>query len=128
LVVAKKQAQTQSSATNNEQLLQLAISAAKKGNKEGARVMFKQVYDRDKRSERALYGMAQVAKNARERRQWVDRLLKVNPGHEGGLAMMKKLQYQSAAGENRTLLIGGVIVLVLIIVIAAIFVLLTSVT
>ncbi|MBC8098455.1 MAG: hypothetical protein H7Y11_03355 [Armatimonadetes bacterium] len=112
--------------TNNEQLLQLAVNAAKQGNKDSARVMFKQVYDRDKRSERALYGLAQVARSPRERQQWLKQLLKVNPGHEVALAALKKANYQSTASQNRTLVIGIVIVVVLVILLLGILYLVTS--
>lgn len=117
--------QTEATA-NNEQLLQMAIHAAKEGNREGARVMLRQVYDRDNRNEVAMYWLARTSDNPQERQQWLTRVLKINPNHEGAKAAMKKLQYKSAANENRLLLIGGVVVVVLIVLAVAIILLVTT--
>lgn len=111
---------------DNEQLLQLGAQALRAGNKEGARMMFRQVYERDNRNERALYGLARVAKSPAERTQFLKRLLKLNPQHEGGRALMKKMRYKRAANENRTLLIGGAVVVTLIVLVIAIILLVTS--
>lgn len=116
--MAKKQTET-----NNEQLLQLGIRAAKEGNTDGARVMFRQLYDRDARNEQALFWLARLSPNPRERQQWLQKLLKLNPNHEGAKAAMKKLQYKSAANQNRLLLIGGAVVVVLVVLAIAIIVL-----
>lgn len=114
--------------TNNEELLQMGIQASKKGQKDGARVMFQQVLARDKRNERAMMGMAQVARNPRERQTWLRRVLKVNPDNEVVLKEMKKLRYRSASTENRTLLIFGVIVVVLIVLGVAVVVVLQAIS
>lgn len=111
---------------DNEQMLQLAARALQAGNKEGARMMFRQVYERDNRNERALYGLARVAKTPAERTQYLKRLLKVNPQHEGARTLMKKLRYKRAANENRTLLIGGAAVVTLIVLVVAIVLLVLS--
>ena len=89
-------------------------------------MMFRQVYDRDNRNERALYGLSRVAKTQAERTQFLKRLLKINPQHEGARAMMKKLRYKRAANENRTLLIGGAAVVTLVVLVVAIFLLVVS--
>jgi thioredoxin-like negative regulator of GroEL len=117
--------QTEATA-NNEQLLQMAIRAAKEGNRDGARVMLRQVYDRDNRNEVAMYWLARTSDDPRERQQWLTKVLKINPNHEGAKAAMKKLQYKSAANENRLLLIGGVVVVVLIVLAIAIILLVTT--
>ena len=39
---------------NREQLLQMAINSAKSGNRDGARMMLRQVLSEDKRNERAM--------------------------------------------------------------------------
>lgn len=116
----------QTEVADNEQLLQLATNALRAGNKEGARMMFRQVYERDNRNERALYGLARVAKTPTERAQFLKRLLKLNPQHEGGRALMKKLRYKRAANENRMLLIGGAAVVTLIVLVVAIILLVLS--
>lgn len=102
--------------TSNEELLQMGIRAAKQGQKEGARVMLRQVYSRDKRNERAMLWLARVARNTNERRQWLDRVLKINPNNEAAQNMLSKLNYQDAARDNRTLLVWGLGLAVLIMV------------
>ncbi|MBZ0287193.1 MAG: hypothetical protein K8I30_06230 [Anaerolineae bacterium] len=100
---------------NREELLQMAIRTARDGNKEGARMMFRQVLSEDKRNERAMIWMAQIAESKSERKQWLERALSVNPDNEQVKAALKKMAYKRSARENRTLLIFGVIVGVLIV-------------
>ncbi len=100
---------------NREQLLQMAISTAKVGNKDGARVMLRQVLSEDKRNERALMWMAQIARNNKERRQWLKRVLDANPDNEQARKQLKRMDYETSAQQNRVLLIFGVVVGVLFI-------------
>lgn len=109
--------------TSNEEMIQMAQKAVKAGNKQGARMMFEQVYKRDKRNERALLGLAQVASNPRERQKWLRRVLKVNPGNETAQVALKKLERRYAVRENRTLLIWGSIALVLFVIVVAVLLL-----
>lgn len=101
---------------NNEELLQLAIKAAKSGQKEGARVMFRQVWTRDKRSETAMFWLAKLATSEKERQEWLQRILKVNPNNEQAKNALDKMQYKRAASENRTLLLFGAVAAVLLVV------------
>ena len=71
--------------------------------------------NRDKRNERAMMWMAQLAPSRSERAEWLRKTLKVNPSNSSAKAALKKLRYKSASRENRTLLIWGAIVLVLIV-------------
>lgn len=119
--MAKKQAET-----NNEQLIQLATRAAQEGNKDSAKVMFRQVYDRDNRNERAMFWLAKLAKSPAERQQWLKRLLKVNPDHDGALAMLTKLERQTAASDNRVLVIGVGVVILLLVLLGFVLVILPS--
>jgi TolA-binding protein len=121
--VAKR---TEATTTSNEELLQMGTRAAQQGNKDSARVLFRQIYDRDNRNERAMFWLAKLAKTPRERQQWLNRVLKINPQHEGALAAMKKLQYRRAASDNRLLLVGGALIFVLVILAVAIFLLLSN--
>lgn len=105
---------------SNEELIQMANQALKGGQKDGARMMFMQVYNKDKRNERAMLGLAKVAKNPSEREQWLKRVLKVNPSNEVAQAALKKMHYQNEASENRTLLLWGGIALILFIIVAAV--------
>lgn len=100
---------------NNEELLQLAIKTAKNGQKDPARVMFRQVWTRDKRSETAMIWLAKLAKTPKERQEWLQRVLKVNPHNEAAKHELDKLRRSSTAMENRTLLLFGVLAFVMIV-------------
>lgn len=112
---------------NREELLKMAISTAKQGNKEGARVIFRRVLSDDNRNERAMIWMAKLANNEAERQQWLDRVLKVNPDNEVAQKALDKLTYQKQAEQNRVLLIFGAVVVALvllsIVILAVIFLL-----
>jgi Tfp pilus assembly protein PilF len=120
---------TDSSKTpNREELLQLAIQAAKNNQKEGARVMFRQVLEQDKRNERAMMWMAQLAESPAEREQWLRNALQVNPNNRVARETLQRAHYRKAASSNRTLIIFGVIAAVLVVVlIVVVFLILTSV-
>ena len=94
---------------NREQLLQMAINSAQAGNRDGARVMLRQVLSEDKRNERAMLWMANIARSKAERRQWLERVLDVNPDNNKARALLRKMEYQASAEQNRTLLIFGVV-------------------
>lgn len=109
--------------TNNEELLNLAKKAAKSGNRDGARVMLRQIYDRDKRNENAMLWLAKVARNEQEREQWLNRVLDVNPDNATAQKAIEKLNYKRSARNNRTLILfGGVAVVMLLIVLAVILI------
>ncbi len=107
---------------NREELLQMAIRSAKAGNKEGARVMLRQVLSEDKRNERALLWMAKIATSKSERSQWLERVLEVNPDNAQAKSTLKKMTYKSSARENRTILIFGVVIVVLIVLAVLVYV------
>lgn len=101
-------------APNREELLRMAVRAAEAGNKEGARVMFRQVLATDKRNERAMVWMAKLAQTQAERKAWLRRILAINEDNDWARKTLNKMMYQESAKANRTLLIFGVIAAVLI--------------
>jgi hypothetical protein len=101
---------------NREELFQMAESTARRGQKEPARMMFRQVLEQDKRDERTMLWMARLAKSKRERRQWLERILMVNPDNELAQAQLNKMEHRQAAKENRTVVLYGTIAGVLIII------------
>jgi len=101
---------------NREELLQMGIRAAKAGNKDAARLAFEQILAQDRKNERAMMWMAKIADTTPERKQWLERVLSLNPDNEAARSALQKITYQRSAKENRTLLIFGVIAGVLIIV------------
>jgi cytochrome c-type biogenesis protein CcmH/NrfG len=112
---------------NREELLQLAIRAAKEGNADSAKMMFEQILAQDKKNERAMMWMAKLSEKKSERKQWLDRVLAINPDNETARQALQKMAYSRSANENRTLLIFGMIagvliVLALVLVAALIFI------
>ena len=100
---------------NREELLQLAITAAKAGNKRPARLMFEQVLKQDKHNERAMMWMAKISDNKDERREWLQRVLSINPNNDTARDALKKMAYRRSAKDNRVLLTFGVLAGVLIV-------------
>ena len=108
--------------TNDEQLLNMAIDTAKRGNKEAARNMFREVWHRNKRNERALIWLAKLARNSAERKQWLDRILTLNPNNEAAQNALRHIKTKSSARENRTLVIFGAVAVVMLLLFAVILV------
>jgi hypothetical protein len=100
---------------NREELLQMGMRAAKAGNKDAARMMFQRVLTEDKRNERALMWMAQIADSKEERNKWLNRVLLVNPDNEKARRYLEREKYKVSAKQNRTLLVFGMIAGVLIV-------------
>jgi cytochrome c-type biogenesis protein CcmH/NrfG len=101
---------------NREELLQLAIRAAKAGQKDGARVMFRQILQQDKRNERAMMWMAKLSSSQKERTQWLNRVLSVNPDNSAARDALNKMQYKESASQNRTLVLFGIITAAIVII------------
>jgi lipopolysaccharide biosynthesis regulator YciM len=111
---------------NREQLLIMAINAAKSGQKDGARVMLRQVLSQDKQNERAMMWMAKLARSDKEKEQWLARAVQVNPQNDDAKTALQKMRYKTAAANNRTLLVVGGIVIVVIAIVAFVLILLSN--
>lgn len=107
--------ESESQAPNREELLQLAINAARAGNHKPARLMFEQVLKQDKNNERALMWLAKIAETKAERREWLMRVLNVNPNNDVARDALKRMAYKRSARDNRVLLTFGVLAGVLIV-------------
>lgn len=101
---------------NREELLQLAINAAQAGNKDSARVMFRQVLNEDSRNERAMMWLAKLAESRAERREWLTRVLQVNPRQQSARDALRRMDYKRSARDNRVLVFYGLIATLLVIV------------
>ena len=108
---------------NREELLEMAIRAAKNNQSDGARVMLRQVLNQDKRNERALMWMAKLARSEKEQRHWLKQVLAVNPDNDIALRKLEDMDYSKSATMNRTLLMVGLSIGAVILVLAVIFVL-----
>ncbi len=108
---------------NREELLQLAIQTSKQ-NPQGARVMFQQVLAQDPRNERALLWMAALSKKKGERRQYLQRVLKINPRNKAAREELERIARMEQARARRTLFFGVLaIVIVVLVVVAAVLLL-----
>lgn len=112
----------ESNQPDREELLDMAITAAKQGQKQGARVMLRQVLNQDKRNERAMMWLARLATNEKERKQWLSRVLMVNPDNDTARDALEKMDYQNQAESNRLLIVLGVVVGVMIILVIAVII------
>ncbi|MEQ8674945.1 MAG: hypothetical protein RLP44_03750 [Aggregatilineales bacterium] len=115
-------AATEERQTNDEQLLQMAIDTAKRGNGEAARNMFREVWNRNKRNERALMWLARLAKTPKEQKQWLDRILRLNPNNETAKTALSQMKNKSAAVENRLLIIFGAVAVIMLVLFVVILV------
>lgn len=102
-------------APNREDVLQMAIAAAKRGDKDSARMMFNRILADDRENERALMWMAKLAPDRDEMAMWLNRALAVNPNNQVALNALGKMRTRSSARDNRMLLLFGVVVGVLVI-------------
>jgi cytochrome c-type biogenesis protein CcmH/NrfG len=116
----------QAGTPNREELLKMAITSARNGNEQAAKMMFNQVLSQDPNNERALMWMADMAKSKQERAQWLNRVLAVNPMNEQAQEALRRMAYRSSARDNRVLVIYGVIAAVLVIVLVVVIILLAT--
>ncbi len=110
-----------SNAPNREELLLMAIDAAKAGQKEGARMMLRKILAEDKRNERALMWMAKLSDSKAEQTQWLQKALAINPDNTIARQSLDRMRYSGAARDNRTLIIFGVVAAVLVVLLLVIF-------
>lgn len=92
---------------NREELLAMAIQSARQGNKQGARVMLRQVLDQDRKNERAMLWMAKTSNSQTEIKQWLERVLEVNPDNSTAQKALDQMAYHRRAAENRKLFVFG---------------------
>lgn len=119
----KRSAAGADGAPNLEELFSMAVDAAKKGQRQGARVMFRQILEHDRRNIRAMMYLAKLAPNDKERLAWLEKVLEIRPGYEPAEEMLAKVQYNRQAERNRVLFrvgIGAYVVVVLLITLAVI--------
>lgn len=101
-----------------ENMLQMGITAAREGNREGARVILRQVLDADKKNDRAWLWLAYVAESKTKRQQYLESALRVNPNNEPAKKALLKMSRKKSNRERRTLMIGMVAVMAVLVVTA----------
>lgn len=92
---------------NREELYKLATEAAKSGQTKGARVMFRQLLQQDKRDIRAMMWLAKLASTSKEREAWLERVVAIRPSYTQALEMLEKLRTGKIAERNKRLLRVG---------------------
>jgi Tfp pilus assembly protein PilF len=116
------------STLNLEDLMRLGVRTAKAGNKEGARVIFQQVLDSDKRNERAWLWMAFVADNDIDRRRYLETALKLDPQNSIASRQLAQMDQAIRGTEGASLRLGVMIVAVLVIALAVVVALVLVIT
>ncbi len=85
---------------NREELYRMAINAAKQGQRKPARVMLQQLLQQDEKNTRAMILMAKLSSPG-ERKQWLNRVLDIDPSHDEALDLLDKIDYQAATKRNK---------------------------
>lgn len=111
---------------NREELYNLAVEAVNRGDKQGSRVMFRKILSEDKRNTRAMLWLAKIASSEKEREMWLNKILDVNPSHEGALAALNKMKRKGVVERNQLWLRIGVGSYAVLLLVAAILVIVTT--
>ena len=123
-----------------QQLMRDAITAAREGDKERARILFEEIVAQDPQNEKAWFWLASVAETDEERRVYLGNVVQINPNNERAQALLAKLEARQehrpkssldeeiAPGITRRLaIIGGTVVgLLAVVICAAIVLVITS--
>jgi len=94
---------------NREVLFDMAVDAAKKGNRSGARLMFGQILQEDPRNIRAMMWMAKLSSKPEERVKWLKRVLEIKPNYAQAQEELEKIAHTAQARRNSQLLRFGTI-------------------
>ncbi len=92
---------------SKDEMMTMAVEAAKSGNKEGARMMFRRILAEDKRNERAIMWLAKLAPQQAERKRWLQNALKVNPDNETARRALDQMAQVKTNRENQVLYTVG---------------------
>jgi hypothetical protein len=111
---------------NREELFNMAVEAAKQGNRQGARMMFRQIVGEDRKNTRAMMWLAKIAGSKKERDQWLKKVLDINPNHEAAQAALSKIQHGDTAQRNRMMMKIGIGAYVLVTLLLAFVILLSA--
>jgi hypothetical protein len=108
-----------SNTPNLEQLMQLGIQTARKGNRSSARVIFQQIIDTDKTNERAWLWMAAIAESSEDRLRYLNAVLRIDPDNPTALRELEKMKRKQVSSNTLVIRYGmmGLFILLLLIVI-----------
>jgi hypothetical protein len=88
---------------NPQELLQTGIDAARRGNRMVARRILQQVLEQDPNNELAWIWLASVAETTGQRRDYLERVLAINPNNERAKQALERLSRSAPAPEQSTL-------------------------
>lgn len=91
---------------NLEELLQIAASTLKQGNKQGAEVIVRQILAADNYNDRAWVILAFTTEDPTERRRWLNQALRLNPNNKAAARALEKMNRKSTNVKDRTILYG----------------------
>lgn len=83
------------STENIQQLLQAGIRAARQGNRSAARRLLHEVIAQEPTNELAWIWLASVAENVQERREYLERVLAINPNNKRATQALERLKRSS---------------------------------
>jgi len=105
---------------NLEDLMRLGANTAKAGNRDNARVIFRQVLAADKRNVGAWLWMASLADNEIDRRRYYETVLKLSPNNVTARKKLAELDRTIQRGENASLRLGIIILVILVVAVVAV--------
>lgn len=116
------------SGPNLEELLQIATTTLKQGNKQGAEVIVRQVIEADKFNDRAWVLLAYTTDDPLERRRWLQQALRVNPQNTTARRALDKMQRVQTNVKDRTIYYGtiGLVIALAILALACVLVLIIN--
>ena len=105
---------------NLEDLMRLGVSSAKAGNRDNARVIFRQILAADKRNVGAWLWMASLAENEIDRRRYYETVLKLSPNNATARKKLADMDRSVQRGENASLRLGIIILVILVVAVIAV--------
>ena len=93
---------------NLEELLQIATTTLKQGNKEGAEVIVRQILEADKYNDRAWVILAFTTDDPTKRRQWLNQALRLNSNNKAAARALEKMNRKKTNVKDRTILYGTI--------------------
>ncbi len=104
---------------NLEQMLQIAETTLREGNKQGARILIQQVLDQDKHNDRAWVLFAAATDDPTDRRRFLRTALHVNPNNKAAQRALAKMKKARSHAENQALYFGMIGLIIALLVAAA---------
>ncbi|PJF43745.1 MAG: hypothetical protein CUN55_07485 [Phototrophicales bacterium] len=116
------------SGPNLEELLQIATTTLKQGNKQGAEVIIRQVIEADKYNDRAWVLLAGTTDDPLERRRWLQQALRINPNNQTARRALEKMEQVQANVKDLTVYYGtiGLVIALAMLALACVLVLLIN--